>query len=99
MALYKSISGTVSNELLAAGQNKVIKEILVSNTHASTTATVDLYIHDATSTYYFLKGTSIPAGVSLVLDNAFLNFNNSISAFGLYIKLGAGTVDVVINTI
>ena len=97
MALFHNISGTVSKELVARGQNVKVKEINISNTHASTTATVDLYVNDLVNTYYFMKGVSIPAGVSLVLDQESISFDNSIHGFGLFVKLGAGQVDIIIK--
>ena len=97
MALFHSISGTVSKELVARGQKVNIKEINISNTHSSTTATVDLYINNLVNTYYFMKNISIPAGVSLVLDQQSISFDNSIHGFGLFVKLGAGQVDIIIK--
>jgi len=96
MALYQSISGTVSTELIAVGKKKKIKELTVVG---KTAAVVDLYIRGGatTTTYYLLKGMAVPAGVTLVLDSEFLNFNNNVGEYGLYIQLASGTVDILIN--
>ena len=46
--------------------------------------------------FYLLKGTSIPDTTSLALtDN--VKFDNSSTGYALYIKLGAGAVDVHIK--
>jgi hypothetical protein len=98
MSSYKNVTGTSAVELLSRGSNyNNIISILLSSVHASTAATVDLFIQDSSlNTYYFIKGTSIPLGTSLVLtDN--LQFNNTSSGYALFITLSAGSVDVHIK--
>ena len=98
MSSYKNVTGTSAVELLSRGSNyNNITSILLSSVHASIAATVDLFIQDSSlNTYYFIKGTSIPLGTSLVLtDN--LQFNNTSSGYALFITLSAGSVDVHIK--
>ena len=72
----------------------------MSNIHASTTCTVDLYIEKKlTGTYYVLKGVSLPVGA--ILSHDFV-FDNSVGEYSLYIKLTKGasetpTVDVILS--
>tara|TARA_R110000824_G_scaffold73496_1_gene187156 strand:+ start:376 stop:681 length:306 start_codon:yes stop_codon:yes gene_type:complete len=98
MALKSNISGTVVTSVLAAGDNvSKIQTIRLTNTHASTVATVDLFIDsDSLGTFYIIKNVSIPVGVSLILNEG-VSFDNSINGYTLYTKLGAGTIDILIN--
>tara|TARA_R110000765_G_scaffold299992_1_gene394706 strand:+ start:831 stop:1148 length:318 start_codon:yes stop_codon:yes gene_type:complete len=102
MALKTNVTGTTSltTTLLAAG-DKVndIKSILITNTHASADAVVDLYMdNNVDGSFYMIKNVTIPFGVSLVLtDN--VKIDNSLTGFNLYIKVGASssTLDVLIK--
>ena len=95
-----NISGELTQELIAAGNNMRVTSISLTNTHASTTCTVDLYIEkEFTGTFYILKGVSLPVGAILSHD---FTFDNSANQYGLYIKLTKGasetpTVDVIIS--
>ena len=97
---YHNISGELTQELLAAGDDVRVSSISLTNIHASTTCTVDLYIEKKlTGTFYIIKSVSLPIGV--ILSHNF-TFDNSTSEFGLYIKLTKGasetpTVDVIIT--
>ena len=102
---YHNINGAngVNVELTKPGDNTSgIKSILVTNTDTAT-VTVDLFIQDeppsgtATSTFYIVKGISIPVGVSFLLDDEpALSFSGA--KYGLYITVGSSdTVDVLIN--
>ena len=97
---YHNISGELTQELLAAGDNVRVSSISLSNIHASTTCTVDLYIEKAlTGKFYIMKGVELPVGTTL--SHSF-SMNNSTGEFGLYIKLTQGasetpTVDVIIS--
>ena len=97
---YHNISCELTQELLAAGDNTRVKSISLTNIHASTTCTVDLYIEKKlTGTYYIFKGVQLPVGAVLSHDFA---FDNSTDQYGLYIKLTKGasetpTVDVIIS--
>ena len=97
---HHNISGELTQELLAAGDNAKVSSISLSNTHASTTCTVDLYIEKALiGKFYIMKGVSLPVGVTL--SHSF-SINNSANEFGLYIKLTKSasetpTVDVILQ--
>ena len=97
---YHNISGELTQELLAAGDNVSFSSISLTNIHASTTCTVNLYIEKKlTGTFYVIKGVELPVGVILSHD---FTFDNSTGEFGLYIKLTQGasetpTVDVIIS--
>jgi len=98
MALQSNITTTAITSVLAAGENvSKIDTIRLTNTHASTTATVDLFIDsNSLGTFYIIKNTSIAAGVSLVLNEG-IDFDNSINGYTMYVKLGAGQIDILIN--
>lgn len=95
-----NISGELTQELLAAGDDVRVNSISLTNIHASTTCTVDLYIEKKlTGTYYIFKGVQLPVGAVLSHD---FTFNNNTGEYGLYIKLTKGasetpTVDVIIS--
>ena len=97
---YHNISGELTQELVAAGDNVNVSSISLSNTHASTTCTVDLYVEKKlTGTYYIMKNVSLPVGAVLSHD---LSFDSDTDEYGLYIKLTQGasetpTVDVTIS--
>ena len=97
---YHNISGELTQELLAAGDSMRVSSISLTNIHASTTCTVDLYIEKKlTGTYYIIKSVKLPIGV--ILSHNF-TFDNSSGEFGLYVKLTQGasetpTVDVIIS--
>ena len=106
MARHFNITGSSSaaaeliQELLAAGDDVNVSKILLTNIHASTTCTVDLYIEKKlTGKFYLMKGVSLPVGATLVHDE--VRFNNKTDEFGLYIKLTKGAsetpaVDVIL---
>jgi len=97
---YHNISGEVTQSLLAAGDNIGVSRISLTNIHASTKCTVDLYIEkDLLGKFYLLKAVELPVGVTLEHD---FGFNNSVGQFGLYIKLTKSasetpTVDVILS--
>tara|TARA_R110002020_G_C16224807_1_gene767925 strand:+ start:452 stop:766 length:315 start_codon:yes stop_codon:yes gene_type:complete len=100
---HHNISGELTQELLAAGDNVNITSISLVNTHASTTCTVDLYIEkQLTGKFYIIKSLQLPVGSTLILENNDIKFSNKAGQFGLYIKLTQGasetpTVDVIIS--
>ena len=98
-ATYGALTTTAVTSVLDAGENvSKIDTIRLTNTHASTTATVDLFIDsNSLGTFYIIKNVSILAGTSLVLNEG-LSFDNSINGYTMYVKLGAGQIDVLINT-
>ena len=81
-----NITGELTQELLAAGDNIDISKISLTNIHGSLPCTVDIYIEKKlTGTFYLLKAVTLPIGRTLIYDN--MRFNNNTSEFGLYIKL------------
>ena len=90
----------LTRELLAAGDNIRVSSISLSNLHASTACTVDLYIEKRlTGKFYIMKGVSLSVGATLTHD---FSMNNSANEFGLYMKLTQGvaeipSVDVIIS--
>lgn len=99
--LHHNISGEVTQQLLIPGETNIVSNIFLTNIHASTTCTVDLYIEKKlTGKYYLLKGVALPVGATLVYDGA--RFSNQKNQFALFIKLTKGasetpTVDVIIS--
>lgn len=98
-------SSSVNAELLAPGDNaSKLKSIVIANVHATTEATVSLFIQDnpasgSSSTFYIMKTVAIPSDTSLVLEEHDIpSFSNSISGYGLYATVGSSdTVDVLLN--
>ena len=86
MAKHHNITGEITKKLLAAGDNSKISSISLTNIHASTKCTVDLYIEKKlTGKFYLLKSVILPIGVTLFHD--IVSFNNYSGEFGLFIKL------------
>jgi hypothetical protein len=100
---HHNISGELTQELLAAGDEFNVKAISLANVHASTTCTVDLYIEkQLTGKFYLAKNLALPVGTTLVLEGGDVRFSNGVAQFGLYIKLTQGAsetpvVDVIIS--
>ena len=76
MAFRHNISGDTTIALASPGDNMSrIKSIVITNTHASSSMTVNLYIGGlsiagvAATYYYLLKGKLIHKGESLLLEN------------------------------
>ena len=101
MAQYFNISGELTQELLPAGSNIKVSKVSLTNIHATTTCTVDLYIEKKlTGKFYLLKAVELPVGSTLIYDS--MNFNSSANGFSLYIKLNKSAsetpaVDVIIQ--
>ena len=103
---YHNVTGStgVTVELLKPGDSvSGIKSILITNIHASAAATVTLFVQTTVSStlenYKILNTVSIPAKVSLLLDeSSIFNFPNHSKGFGFYITVGSSdTIDVLIN--
>ena len=98
MATHFNISGALTQELLAVGDNVNTSSIWLTNIHAADAVVIDLYIEKKlTGKFYLLKNYSIATAKYLFLEN--IGFNNSIGEFGLYIKLNASdsAVDIIIK--
>ena len=89
MSKYFNISGELTQELLAAGDNINVSKISLTNTQKVSSCKVDLYIEKAlTGKFYLLKGVELPIGATLIYDD--IKFSNANNQFGLYIKLTDG---------
>jgi len=101
--LNHNISGELTQELLAVGDNVEVNVVSLANTNASITCTVDLYIEKKTQgKFYIIKNLQLPVGATLVLEGNDVKLNNKAGGFGLFIKLTKGasetpTVDVIIS--
>ena len=103
MANFFNITGELTQELLAAGENIRVNKISLTNTHTDQSCNVDLYIEKSLEgKFYLIKLTLLPVGATLTYND--IKFNNSEGEFGLYIKLNkievgddSPAVDVIIN--
>ena len=105
MSLTSSFTGGVdaelTRELLAVGDNVKVSSISLTNIHASTKCTVDLYIEkQLEGKFYLLKTVVLPIGVTLSHD--IKSFSNKAGGFGLFIKLTKSAseipaVDVILS--
>ena len=107
MVQYFNITGATSaaaeltRELLAVGGGVKMTKISLTNIHADTKCTVDVYIEKIlTGRFYLLKGVELPVGVTLEYENP--PFNNKTGGYGLYLKLTKSasetpSVDVIIS--
>ena len=99
MPLYTSITTTSLPTVLATRGDNLnnITSILIANTHNSAVADVDLYIQDSSNnTFYLIKNTAIPVGVSLALTNN-VKINNSSTGYSLIAETTTGSIDVHIK--
>ena len=98
MARHFNITGELTRELLAPGDNTSVSSISLTNTDPTHSGTVDLYIEKSlTGKFYLLKSVKIPYGVTLFHD--IRSFNNKTDEFGLYIKLTKGTLFTLTGSI
>ena len=89
MAKHFNISGELTQELLAAGDNVNVSKIQLTNTQKVSKCKVDLYIEKAlTGKFYLMKGVELPIGATLIYND--ITFSNKSNEFGLYIKLTDG---------
>ena len=101
MAQYFNISGELTQELIAVGSDARVSKISLTNTHATTICTIDLYVEKKfKGKFYLLKGIELPVGTTFMHSG--INFDNSANGFALYIKLNKSasetpTVDVIIQ--
>ena len=106
MALYFNITGASSaaaeltRELIAPGSERSVSLISLTNVHADTKCTVDLYVKKSKAgTFYILKNVELPVGVTL--EKTF-KLDNRLNEYGLYLKLTKSatetpSVDVIIT--
>jgi len=105
--LHHNISGELTTQLLAAGDNVNVSKISLTNSQKVSKCKVDLYIEKKlVGKFYLLKGVEIPMGATLVYESSCgVRFSNAAGEFGLYIKLtdGAtftltGSIDPTVST-
>ena len=93
-----NITGELTQQLLAAGNNIKASSISLTNVDPSHSSTVDLYIEKKlTGKFYLLKNVVIPVGVTLTHD--IVSFNNKVDEFSLYIKLTKTTLFTLTGSI
>ena len=86
MARHHNITGELTQELLAVGDNTSVSKISLTNIEGTNICTVDLYIEKKlVGKFYLLKGVELPIGTTLIYDN--MKFSNNTGEFALYIKL------------
>ena len=91
-----NITGEVTQELLAAGDNYNISSISLTNVNFGGTTLVDIYIEkELTGKFYLLKKVKLPIGVTLFHN--IVSFDNR--HFGLFIKLTKSDVFTLTGTI
>ena len=96
-----SAAAELTRELLAVREDVKVSKIFLTNIHADTKCTVDLYIEKKLAgRFYLLKGVELPVGVTLEYENPL--FNNKVDEFGLYLKLTKSasetpSVDVILQ--
>jgi len=89
MAKHFNISGELTQQLLAPGENVKVSKISLTNIQKVSPCKVDLYIDKvSTGKFYLLKGVELPIGATLIYDEN--RFSNTTDEFGLYIKLTDG---------
>tara|TARA_R100000234_G_scaffold28395_1_gene16402 strand:+ start:441 stop:956 length:516 start_codon:yes stop_codon:yes gene_type:complete len=89
MAKYFNISGELTQQLLAPGDNFNVSKISLTNIQKVSECKVDLYIEKALiGKFYLIKGVELPIGATLIYDD--IKFDNNTDQFGLYIKLTDG---------
>ena len=88
--LHHNISGELTQELLAPGDDITVSKISLVNIQKVSDCKVDLYIEKKlTGRFYLLKAVEIPKGASLIYENP-TRFSTATGEFGLYIKLTDG---------
>ena len=101
MAKYFNITGELTQELIAPGDNTKFSKINLTNVDSTGTvvdADVDLYIEKKlTGRFYLLKGVKIPVNTTLVYESP--TFSSKTEEFGLYIKLTKGTLFTLTGSI
>ena len=89
MARRFNISGELTQQLLAPGDNVKVTGISLTNVQKVSKCKVDLYIEKKLKgKFYLLKQVELPIGATLVFDN--INVNSAAKEYGLYIKLTDG---------
>jgi len=97
MAKHFNVTGLLTQELIAPGENVSISQVSIANAGLQTAATVDMYMEKKlTGKFYFLREVVIPVGVTLTHD--IIGFNNRVGEFGLYMKLRNSSANNIVLT-
>jgi hypothetical protein len=98
MARHFNITGELTQELLAAGDNTNVSSMSLTNINFGGSTLVDIHIEKKlTGKFYLLKKVKLPIGVTLFHDVK--GFNNKTDEFGLYIKSTKSDVFMLTGTI
>ena len=90
---YHSVTGELTQELLAAGDNIPFTKISLSNVGTVTGCKVDVFIEKKLlGKFYLFKGVKMPLGGVLIYEG--VKFNNKAGEFGLYCKLTKAASEV-----
>ena len=93
-----NISGELTQELLAPGDNVRVSKIFLTNVQKVSKCKVDLYIEKKLGgKFYLLKTVELPIGATLLYDD--VSFSNAVGEYGLYIKLTDGDNFVLTGSI
>ena len=86
MARHFNITGNITQELIAPGENVSVSNMSIVNVGLQGSSVVDMYMEKKLAgRFYFLKKVVIPVGVTLTHE--LFGFNNRANEFGLYVKL------------
>ena len=98
MARHFNITGELTQEQVAAGDNAKISSLSLTNVNFGGSTLLDLYIEkQLTGKFYLLKGVSLPIGATLFHN--IVGFNNYAGQHGLYVKLTKSNVFTLTGTI
>ena len=98
MAKYYNITGELTQELLAVGDNISVSKISLTNIQKVSNCKLDLYIEKKlTGKFYLLKNVDLPNGATLVYDD--IRFSTAVGEFDLYIKLTDGNTFTLTGSI
>ena len=86
MAKHFNISGELTQQLVAPGDNFNVSKVSLINVQKVSKCKVDLYIEQAAhGKFYLLKAVELPVGATLIYSDTIID--TSAGEFGLYIKL------------
>ena len=93
-----NITGELTQQLLAAGNNINISSLSLTNINFGGSALVDLYVErQLKGKFYLLKKVELPVGVTLTHD--IVGLRDIVGEFGLFIKLTKSDVFKLTGTI
>tara|TARA_B100001094_G_scaffold50428_1_gene46009 strand:- start:263 stop:571 length:309 start_codon:yes stop_codon:yes gene_type:complete len=96
--LYNITSATTTTLIDTNLDSGPINSIRLTNTHASTDVTVDLFLEDGSSNKSYLVKTDIPGKTTLFIDEA-ISFNNAVLALKLTTSAGGLSTSTPLSVI